>query len=35
MAHLEHIALIVGDYDRAIAFFVDALGSSSSRTPPR
>ena len=26
MAHLEQIALIVDDYDRAIAFFVDALG---------
>ena len=26
MSHLEQIALIVDDYDRAIAFFVDALG---------
>jgi catechol 2,3-dioxygenase-like lactoylglutathione lyase family enzyme len=26
MAHLEQIALIVDDYDRAIGFFVDALG---------
>ena len=26
MAHLEQIALIVDDYDRAIVFFVDALG---------
>jgi catechol 2,3-dioxygenase-like lactoylglutathione lyase family enzyme len=26
MAHLQQIALIVDDYDRAIAFFVDALG---------
>jgi catechol 2,3-dioxygenase-like lactoylglutathione lyase family enzyme len=26
MASLEQIALIVDDYDRAIAFFVDALG---------
>jgi catechol 2,3-dioxygenase-like lactoylglutathione lyase family enzyme len=26
MAHLRHFALIVDDYDRAIAFFVDALG---------
>jgi catechol 2,3-dioxygenase-like lactoylglutathione lyase family enzyme len=25
-AHLEHFALIVDDYDAAIAFFVDALG---------
>jgi catechol 2,3-dioxygenase-like lactoylglutathione lyase family enzyme len=24
--HLEHVALIVEDYDAAIAFFVDALG---------
>jgi catechol 2,3-dioxygenase-like lactoylglutathione lyase family enzyme len=24
--HLEHMALIVDDYDAAIAFFVDALG---------
>ena len=24
--HLEHVALIVDDYDAAIAFFVDALG---------
>lgn len=24
--HLEHVALIVHDYDEAIAFFVDALG---------
>jgi len=24
--HLEHVALIVDDYDEAIAFFVDALG---------
>jgi catechol 2,3-dioxygenase-like lactoylglutathione lyase family enzyme len=24
--HLEHTSLIVGDYDEAIAFFVDALG---------
>jgi catechol 2,3-dioxygenase-like lactoylglutathione lyase family enzyme len=24
--HLEHLALIVDDYDRAIGFFVDALG---------
>ena len=24
--HLEHLALIVDDYDAAIAFFVDALG---------
>lgn len=24
--HLEHVALIVADYDEAIAFFVDALG---------
>lgn len=24
--HLEHISLIVDDYDAAIAFFVDALG---------
>lgn len=26
MAHLEQIALIVDDYDRAIVFFVDVLG---------
>ena len=26
MSHLEHMALIVDDYDAAIAFFVDALG---------
>jgi len=26
MAYLEQIALIVDDYDRAVAFFVDALG---------
>jgi catechol 2,3-dioxygenase-like lactoylglutathione lyase family enzyme len=26
MAHLQQIALIVDDYDRAIVFFVDALG---------
>jgi catechol 2,3-dioxygenase-like lactoylglutathione lyase family enzyme len=26
MAHLELVALIVRDYDRAIAFFVDILG---------
>ena len=26
MAHLEQIALIVDDYDEAIAFFVDTLG---------
>jgi catechol 2,3-dioxygenase-like lactoylglutathione lyase family enzyme len=26
MAHLQQIALIVDDYDRAIAFFVGALG---------
>jgi catechol 2,3-dioxygenase-like lactoylglutathione lyase family enzyme len=26
MAHLQQIALIVDDYDRAIAFFVEALG---------
>ena len=26
MAHLELIALVVGDYDRAIEFFVDTLG---------
>ena len=32
---LEHIALIVEDYDEAIAFFVDASGSSSSRTQRR
>ena len=25
-AHLEHFALIVDDYDEAIAFFVDVLG---------
>jgi catechol 2,3-dioxygenase-like lactoylglutathione lyase family enzyme len=25
-SHLEHMALIVDDYDAAIAFFVDALG---------
>ncbi len=24
--HLEHVALIVDDYDAAIAFFVDAMG---------
>lgn len=24
--HLEHVALLVTDYDEAIAFFVDALG---------
>ena len=24
--HLEHIAIVVDDYDAAIAFFVDALG---------
>ena len=24
--HLEHFALIVDDYDEAIAFFVDVLG---------
>ncbi len=24
--HLEHVALVVDDYDAAIAFFVDALG---------
>jgi len=24
--HLEHVALIVDDYDAAISFFVDALG---------
>ena len=26
MSYLEHMALIVDDYDAAIAFFVDALG---------
>jgi catechol 2,3-dioxygenase-like lactoylglutathione lyase family enzyme len=24
--HIEHVALVVEDYDRAIAFFVDVLG---------
>jgi catechol 2,3-dioxygenase-like lactoylglutathione lyase family enzyme len=24
--HIEHVALVVDDYDRAIAFFVDVLG---------
>ncbi len=26
MMHLEHVAVIVEDYDKAIAFFVDVLG---------
>jgi len=34
MAHLEQIALIVDDYDRAIAFFVDALGFELAEDSP-
>jgi catechol 2,3-dioxygenase-like lactoylglutathione lyase family enzyme len=34
MAHLEHIALIVDDYDRAIAFFVEALGFELAEDSP-
>ncbi|HUF31434.1 MAG TPA: VOC family protein, partial [Gemmatimonadaceae bacterium] len=26
MAHLDLVAVVVGDYDKAIAFFVEALG---------
>jgi catechol 2,3-dioxygenase-like lactoylglutathione lyase family enzyme len=34
MAHLEQIALIVDDYDRAIAFFVEALGFELAEDSP-
>jgi catechol 2,3-dioxygenase-like lactoylglutathione lyase family enzyme len=32
--HLEHMALIVDDYDAAIAFFVDALGFELAEDSP-
>ncbi|MEZ5231114.1 MAG: VOC family protein [Acidimicrobiales bacterium] len=32
--HLEHVALIVDDYDRAIAFFVDVLGFELTEDSP-
>lgn len=34
MAHLELVTLIVRDYDRAIAFFVDVLGFVLSEDTP-
>ncbi|WP_341770610.1 VOC family protein [Actinomadura rubrisoli] len=30
---LDLITIVVDDYDRAIEFFTDALGSTWSRTP--
>src|SRR4051812_38745097 len=32
--HLEHMALLVDDYDSAIAFFVDALGFELAEDSP-
>lgn len=32
--HLEHVALIVDDYDEAIAFFVDVLGFELAEDTP-
>jgi glyoxalase/bleomycin resistance protein/dioxygenase superfamily protein len=33
MHTLTHVALLVRDYDEAIAFYTDILGSPLSRTP--